>query len=312
MKSTIEPEVRSQILASSVLRAIALSSDALADRRDEEVAAWLRPWISRYRMLVRAVGRELGDDAADDSETASDAETPVDDVAILAEIQNLDLDSGELIPWPVMDRFILNQEIRYFSTDDVFASSNEGEQSMPQSDLRDATMWTDFLSVAPPPGYTDRWTLQWEDSTLPAGELAWHRSVMSDSTRQNIMRAGLFVVLAAFLLVSFSVPRPTRPNGDPRHRQNPERQRLSWFRFGRSKAKRDLSSENIPDINLDADTATGATMKHPAFWLFVLGVIGLPVIPTPMSSGLIVVSAVLAGIDPGYAALLRWRRSKLN
>lgn len=274
MRTPIDPATRSRILASSVVRAIASSSDAFADRRDEEVAAWLRPWITRYHQLVRTAGRELGmdwDEQAFNPDPQPDPTegTPAKQVPAVAN-EEIDVADPQTMTWEKMDRFILNQESRYFPTDDqAFSTDPDPSSSNLKNIAGGSPTWTDFLSLSNPPGYLNRWTFRWSDASVPIAKMAFQRQQMTPFTRQQVMRGCMFVGLASLLFVSVMIP-PRRPI-TPIEEQD------------------DRQVHKTVGVTLRLQTL----LNHPASWLFVLGGIGLLLIPLPMALGLMLASLVL-------------------
>ncbi|WP_250929911.1 polysulfide reductase NrfD family protein [Aporhodopirellula aestuarii] len=277
--SPIRSQTRVRWLASCVVEAISSSSDALADRRDEEVAVWLRPWILRYRMLCDAAGRRIGAPVIEDQpDGLSDAESEI---------------AERLLSWEEMDAFILAQETRYFSVDtfgderllDATASQDSlrRSQSLVQrsgvfnAKVASAT-WSDFLAVSTPPGFVDRWTFAWKGRLLPVRLLAKQRVPLSEYARQQVIRGGLFLSLACLILVVVMFPR---------NRTSPSDADLS-------------PPTKMPGVN----------WGHPSLWLFVLSAIGLVLMPIPMALGLMVAAVVLSGSElPRKWIQSHWKRS---
>ncbi|TWU01354.1 hypothetical protein [Neorhodopirellula pilleata] len=286
IESPISPELRCQILASSLVRAIAASSDALADRRDEEVAVWMRPWLKRFHVLSRSVGRTVGqDELPDNQESPTDStESSVVRKPPVVTLDEFDVNESIVLPWSEMDRFIMNQETRYFAGDsESFASVPLSNTGVTVNDLADGN-WSDFLSLSTPPGYLPRWTFQWRQRTLPVARLALHPGWIPETTRQHIMRAGVFVAATAFVFVPVIFPLARRKSHRNGHHEEP---------------KSIVTSESN-------QSSSGNGLRHPAAWLFALGMIGLLLMPIPMSLGLMFAAVVMSGIDPGYPALRRW------
>lgn len=289
IESPISPALRSQILASSLVRAIAASSDALADRRDEEVAVWMQPWLQRYRVLSQAVGRTIGqDETSEDQDGASDsAENPIGRQPPALTLEEFNVNEAVVLPWMEMDRFVLNQEARYFAGDsESFTDSPVPSAPIEMAEFADGN-WSDFLSLSTPPGYVARWTFQWRQRTLPVARLALHQGWLPELTRQHIMRAGVFLAAAAFVLIPVVLPRSRkRPERNGRH------------------------DEPAAVVKSEAgEWSSGYALRHPAAWLFALGLIGLLLMPVPISLGLMFAAMVMSVIDPGYPAFRRWWRA---
>ncbi len=263
----ISASIRTQWLASSVVQAIRASSDALADRRDEEVAIWLQPWIVRYRLLCDTAERSIG---ASVNETM--ASVPPTD----SEQKSKQAPPG-LLSWGEMDAFILAQETRYFA-DDSFtndtsnASMTDLNPRPPDSTAfasanlaagaywNAVTAWSDFLAVGRPPGFADRWTFATTDRKLPVRLLTTQRPPLNDQTRQAVTRGGLFIALACFVFLAAFFPR----------------RRMSFA------------------ANTTAPTTWQKTLINPSLWLFVLGLIGLLLLPLPIAFGLMAAALILA------------------
>ncbi|EMI58429.1 hypothetical protein [Rhodopirellula sallentina] len=271
----IASRTRLRWLASCVVEAIRSSSDALADRRDEEVAVWLRPWILRYRMLCEAAGRQIGGPSGEESTLVSQ-DDPRDRELAKALI------TEPLLGWEEMDAYILSQETRYFSFDAFLEetlpdldAATEGNlrSSTPATRLGDlalsgrdfATTWSDFLAVTTPPGFVDRYTFVWKGRRLPIQMLADRPVPLSEYARQQVLRGGLFIALAGLVLVVALLPR------------------------ARSAAN--------PYAGNAAGRLPGVNWEHPSLWLFVLSAIGMVLMPIPMAIGLMVAALVLGGSD---------------
>ncbi|MFG0255147.1 MAG: hypothetical protein ACF787_08615 [Rhodopirellula sp. JB053] len=281
----IASRTRLRWLASCVVEAIRSSSDALADRRDEEVAVWLRPWILRYRMLCEAAGRQIGGPPGEASTLVSQ-DDPRD-----RELANA-LITKPLLGWDEMDAYILSQETRYFSFDAFLEetlpdldAATEGNlrSSTPATRLGDlalsgrdfVTTWSDFLAVTTPPGYVDRYTFVWKGRRLPIQMLADRPVPLSEYARQQVLRGGLFIALAGLVLVVALLPR-ARSADDPRTDDQHTGDHRTVNATGR-----------LPAVN----------WEHPSLWLFVLSAIGMVLMPIPMAIGLMVAALVLGGSD---------------
>ncbi|MBB3209978.1 hypothetical protein FHS27_005824 [Rhodopirellula rubra] len=281
--SSITSQTRLRWLASCVVEAIRSSSDALADRRDEEVAVWLRPWILRYRMLCDAAGRRIGGPVKENSTDSDSDSDAVESDGTPLPADSDDVISKPLLSWEEMDAYILSQETRYFSLDAFLAdavpnldpSVSDGglRSSNPSSRLGDlalagrdsSTTWSDFLAVTTPPGFVDRWTFVWKGRRLPVQLLAQQRTPLSEYARQQVLRGGIFVALAGLVLIAVLIPR-NRSRDEKNEPELPE-----W----------------LPRVNWD----------HPSLWLFVLSGIGFMLMPIPMAAGLMLAAVVLGGSD---------------
>jgi len=281
----MSPENRYQMLASSVMQAIAASSDALADRRDEEVATWLRPWITRYRQLCQAVGRRIGDDAPDSESQPSSS------VGESSAVRRL---GGEIATWEEMDTFILAQETRYFSEESA-ALDVSTVASLDRLGSEAGLNGSDFLAVSRPPGYSDRWTFQWQSDELPLAILARQRSPLNEELVQHMILAGLFVALSGLFIVPIVLPRR---RAKPIERQDD----ASASPSVRSPMDASARSASAPDAFPFA-----FDLGHPAVWLFVLGLIGLLLIPIPVSLGLMFAAVILGGSDRTWRTFQKWR-----
>jgi hypothetical protein len=276
----ISASVRTQWLASSVVQAIRASSDALADRRDEEVAIWLQPWIVRYRLLCDTAERSIGD--SDDETMASVPSTDSE--------QDSNYAPPGLLSWREMDAYILAQETRYFA-DDSFtndtsnASIADRNPRQPDSSAfasaqlaaaahwNAVTAWSDFLAVGRPPGFAERWTFVTTDRRLPIRLLTMQRPPLSDQTHQVVTRGGLFIALVSFVFLAAFFPR----------------------------------RRSSLDANATAPTTWQNALTNPSLWLFVLGVIGLVLLPLPIAFGLMAAALILA-TNPKSGRWLRWPR----
>ncbi len=256
--SPMPPRTRVAWLASNVVKAIRTSSDSLADRRDDEVAVWLGPWIARYRLLCDAAGRQIGDDRPDgavllkptDSKHSADT--------------SLGIPAGDLLSWEEMDSYIVAQETRYFPRD-TFANGNS------------SLTWTDDLAIAKPPGYADRWTFAWSGRRLPIQVFAVQRPPLSEQTRQLVLRSGLFFVLFSLLMLATLLPRRKHSEAD----SDESERSISWAEM----------------------------TLNPSLWLFVLGIIGLILMPLPMALGVLVVSLVFGASQAKRWIVSRWKMS---
>ena len=294
--SPVSPETRYQILASSVVRAIAASSDALAERRDEEVASWMRPWIARYRMLSRAVGRLPGDQA---SPSDAGATAFADQIS---QTGNPLLTGDSLFEWDEMDGYVLDQETRYFPGKvEAFGTTKDDTREFIEGNTDLEATWSDFLSVNLPPGFTDRWTFLWTEPTIPVARLAAKHRPLAESSRQQILRVSLFLAIAGFVFVSVMFP-----NRDSRHSDE--------SRSGHSSAsKLSNASERTLELEMEEShprnlvSAFVISLQHPASWLVILGLIGLVLMPTPMALGLMLAGFVLGGFRVVATYLRVWR-----
>ncbi|TWT65021.1 YML083C domain-containing protein [Allorhodopirellula solitaria] len=184
ISSPLDPDKRIAWLASNVVKAIGATSDSLADRRDDEVAVWLKPWIARYQMLCQSAGRQIGDPDPPSREDTGPSESQTAG----------GIPPGDLLSWEEMDDFIVTQESRYFP-DDSFISGDA------------SATWSDYLAITKPPGYTDRWTFTWSKPRLPIQALAAQRLPVSEQTRQLVLRSGLFFIVASLLMIVALFPR---------------------------------------------------------------------------------------------------------
>lgn len=275
----LSPMIRLQWLATSAVEAIRASSDVLADRRDEEVTAWLKPWIARYRMLGIAAGRQIGEGNLNAGDSLSGAEPGIESV----------VPNRTLLSWEEMDVYILSQETRYFA-DDAFAndrlpqldpnrSRTESIKNRLNDNLRwlpgeSSTTWSDFLAVRTPPGFVDRWTFAWADQPLPVAFLAKKQDQLSETTRLEVMRVGLFVAVACLLFLVFVLPH---------HR--PSKQ---------------------PHSESETNSSWRSSWNHPAFWLFVLGLVGIRMLPLPISLGMMAAAVFLGAGDSVTQWVTRW------
>ncbi len=279
----ISSETRCQVLASSVVRAIAASSDALAERRDEEVAAWMRPWIARYRMLARSVGR-LPDDQASPS-----------DAGAIAFAEIIGEDDDAVLNWDDMDGYILNEETRYFPAEgEAFEDAEKSGTVKVAMDADAAAPWASFLSVTPPPGYSERWTFQWSQPFLPVTRLAENHPPLAESTRQQILRFFLFIAIVGFVLVSALFPNPKSRRRSLKTGEHPDN----------SRGDSNLSHD---EVTLGRRQTWLASLQHPASWLFILGAVGLVSMPIPMALGLMLAGIVLGGFQFGIGSWRIWR-----
>lgn len=188
ISAPIAPSTRVRWLASNVVKAIRASSDSLADRRDDEVAVWMQPWITRYQMLCHSAGRQIGDDDPDDAAAPHRAQ----------QIRTAGIAAADLLSWQEMDAYIVAQETRYFPDDTLV-----GETA--------SISWSDYLAITKPPGYAERWTFAWSGRRLPIQILATQHAPLSEQTRQPVMRGGLFFLLASLLVIATLLPRRKVP-----------------------------------------------------------------------------------------------------
>ncbi|MEM6362980.1 MAG: hypothetical protein AAF745_01035 [Planctomycetota bacterium] len=78
--SDVRPDDRARVIANSITKAIEASADTLAERRDDEVAWWLRDWFRLYANGVAVVGRsppwaEEIDESAAETPQSDDQQT---------------------------------------------------------------------------------------------------------------------------------------------------------------------------------------------------------------------------------------------
>ncbi|MEM6776987.1 MAG: hypothetical protein AAF670_04970 [Planctomycetota bacterium] len=126
---------RAKLLAAGVVVAIASSQDAFADRRDDEVAAWLQGWLQRYWHLAISAGR-----------------TP--DAIVDSFSDELNEPDGRSVPnwtstapkqwaqwdWTTMDHFVA-QQMRRYSLDN---------RSISRIDPQHLHPWSSGLSIGSP------------------------------------------------------------------------------------------------------------------------------------------------------------------
>jgi len=258
----MSPELRYQWLASSTVKAIAVSSDSLADRSDEEVSAWLQPWIRRYVRLCHAADRRMAsDDVESESRTLSAEQAS----------QWITETPGPL-PWPAMDRFVTFQSRRYLLDSTV-------DDPMPAT--APASNWARWLSVAPPTTHRSRAIWRTDEgiismSRLPDPPVAF---AVSPTLRGHLVR-----VLLAFVGLSMMT--------------------VWWWPHRRA------ASPQAPNETRSGGPRWNWTglFETPAFWLFVLGLCGLLLVPAPIAVALMAVAVVLGGFDPAWNRVRRWVR----
>ncbi|MFG0263822.1 MAG: PVC-type heme-binding CxxCH protein [Rhodopirellula sp. JB055] len=193
--SPITPDQRWQILATNTGRSIAAASDSLADRRDEEVAAWMKNWLQRYALLSQSAGV-----AFDPINAFTDESISLEKLS--AELTNRPLDS--VYSWEDMESFLAMQIQRYSvnETDDWWQLNRDSELGNGQ--------WSSVLTGQKP----DRWIIdsqyrsseptlppQWSKPAPPSLSIQW---------AQHGMRFLLLLTSACLLVVLRLQPSRTR------------------------------------------------------------------------------------------------------
>jgi putative membrane-bound dehydrogenase-like protein len=198
--ASITPDQRWQILATNTVRAIAAASDSLADRRDEEVAAWMKNWLQRYALLSQSAGVQF-----DPINTITDESVSLERLS--AELVSRPLDS--VYSWEDMESFLAVQIQRYSvnETDDWWQIKKDSKLGNGQ--------WSFVLTGQKP----DRWIIdsqyrsseptlppQWSKTPPPSLSIQW---------AQHGMRFLLLLTSACLLVVLRLQPSRTRRNASP-------------------------------------------------------------------------------------------------
>ncbi|MCC9657512.1 PVC-type heme-binding CxxCH protein [Rhodopirellula halodulae] len=182
----ITPSQRWQILATHTVRSIAATADSLADRRDEEVAAWIRTWLQRYDALCRSAG--VGFDPLN-------ADAP--------ESQSLEQMSNEFSSRPADAIFSWDEMEAYLSLQVQRYAANESDAWWRTSEtvMFADGQWSAVLTEHHP----DRWltaSQYWSsDPSFPPPWSSKPRTSMSLAWAQHGMRALLLLTSAGLLIV---------------------------------------------------------------------------------------------------------------
>lgn len=183
---SIKPDQRWQILATNTVRSIAAASDSLADRRDEEVASWMKLWLQRYASISQAAGIPF------DPANAS-AEDSVSLERLSAEFSSRPPEA--VFSWNEMESFLAMQIQRYSAgeTDNWWQGSD--------SNKRPDGQWSFALTSQQP----DRWIIdsqyQSTRNELPPQWSVASRSSIATQWAQQGMRFLLLLTSACLLIV---------------------------------------------------------------------------------------------------------------
>ncbi|WDQ18615.1 PVC-type heme-binding CxxCH protein [Rhodopirellula sp. P2] len=191
----ITSDQRWQILATNTVRSIAAASDSLADRRDEEVAAWMKSWLQRYASISQSAGLRF-------DPTNASIEDSVSLERVSAELTNRPPES--LFSWSEMESFLALQIQRYSANEtDDWWQRNEA------SKLGDG-QWSFVLTSQKP----DRWIVdsqyQSSEQSLPPQWSTPSSSPMTMQWAQHGMRFLLLLTSACLLIVLRLQPSRTR------------------------------------------------------------------------------------------------------
>jgi len=195
----IKPDQRWRILATNTVRSIAAASDSLADRRDEEVASWMKVWLQRYASISQAAGVPF------DPANAS-AEDSVSLERLSAEFSSRPPEA--VFSWNEMESFLAMQIQRYSAgeTDDWWQVSDANKRLDGQ--------WSFALTSQQP----DRWIIdsQFQSTRheLPPQWSVASRSSIATRWAQHGMRFLLLLTSACLLIVLRLQPGRSRHHGD--------------------------------------------------------------------------------------------------
>ncbi|KLU03594.1 c-type cytochrome [Rhodopirellula islandica] len=193
----ITSDQRWQILATNTVRSIAAASDSLADRRDEEVAAWMKTWLQRYASISQSAGTRF-------DPTNASIEDSVSLERLSAELTNRPPES--LFSWSEMESFLALQIQRYSANE-----TDEWWQLNEASKLGDG-QWSFVLTSQQP----DRWIVdsqyQSSEQSLPPQWSTASPSSMTMQWAQHGMRFLLLLTSACLLIVLRLQPSRTRRN----------------------------------------------------------------------------------------------------
>ncbi|PHQ36050.1 DUF7133 domain-containing protein [Rhodopirellula bahusiensis] len=196
---SITPDERWQILATTTVRSIAAASDSLADRRDEEVASWMKDWLQRYTSISLAAGIPF------DPATAS-TEDSVSLERLSAEFA--DRPPEAVFSWEEMESFLAMQIQRYST-----GASDTWWQASESSKLRDG-QWAFVLTSQQPEHWIIDSQYQSNKRELPPQWSATSRSSTAMQWAQHGMRFLLLLTSACLLIILRLHPNRNRYNGE--------------------------------------------------------------------------------------------------